>query len=115
MIPDKHLQTLAPCLMGHNGKPLVRNVVIDNQSLESYLSEEELLDEEDEADMSLMPQNVLHLHVTVTHWPLFMCNFHSTALIIILPNYPTFSSCMKTILSPNEAENCVSYLENQSY
>lgn len=72
MIPDKHLQTLAPCLMGHNGKPLVRNVVIDNQSLESYLSEEELLDEEDEADMSLMPQNVLHLHVTVTHWPHFM-------------------------------------------
>lgn len=63
MIPDKPLESLAPCLVGHDGKPLVRNGVIDSQALENYLSEEELLDEEDEADMSLLPQNVL-LHYT---------------------------------------------------
>lgn len=58
MIPDKHLESRAPCLVGHDGKPLARNGVIDSQALESYLSEEELLDEDDEADMSLLPQNV---------------------------------------------------------
>lgn len=58
VIPDKSLESLAPCLVGRNGKPLVRNGMIDSQALESYLSEEELLDEEDEADMSLLPQNV---------------------------------------------------------
>ncbi|KAF3703365.1 Kinesin-like protein KIF20A Kinesin-like protein 174 [Channa argus] len=57
--PDKPLDSLSPCLVGRNGKPLVRDGMIDNQALESYLSEEELLDEEDEADMSLMPQNEL--------------------------------------------------------
>ncbi|XP_044033321.1 kinesin-like protein KIF20A isoform X2 [Siniperca chuatsi] len=57
VIPDKPLEALAPCLVGHDGKPLVRNGKIDSQALESYLSEEELLDEEDEADMSLLPQN----------------------------------------------------------
>ncbi|XP_038580479.1 kinesin-like protein KIF20A [Micropterus salmoides] len=57
VIPDKPLESLAPCLVGRDGKPLVRNGVIDSQALESYLSEEELLDEEDEADMSLLPQN----------------------------------------------------------
>lgn len=65
MIPDKHLESLAPCLVGHDGKPLVRNGAMDSQALESYLSEDELLDEEDEADMSLLPQTVrLLLHVT---------------------------------------------------
>ncbi|KAM9337574.1 kinesin-like protein KIF20A [Symphorus nematophorus] len=59
VIPDKPLESLAPCLVGRDGKPLVRNGVIDSQALESYLSEEELLDEEDEADMSLLPQNEL--------------------------------------------------------
>ncbi|XP_040921936.1 kinesin-like protein KIF20A isoform X2 [Toxotes jaculatrix] len=59
VIPDKPLESLAPCLVGRNGKPLVRNGMIDNQALESFLSEEELLDEEDEADMSLLPQNEL--------------------------------------------------------
>lgn len=58
MIPDKRLESLAPCLVGRDGKPLVRNGVLDSQALENYLSEEELLDEEDEADMSLLPQNV---------------------------------------------------------
>ncbi|XP_034998874.2 kinesin-like protein KIF20A isoform X1 [Hippoglossus stenolepis] len=59
VIPDKPLGSLAPCLVGRDGKPLIRNGMIDNQALESYLSEEELLDEEDEADMSLLPQNEL--------------------------------------------------------
>ncbi|XP_039646907.1 kinesin-like protein KIF20A isoform X2 [Perca fluviatilis] len=60
VIPDKPLEALAPCLVGHDGKPLVRNGVVDSQALESYLSEEEQLDdEEDEADMSVLPQNEL--------------------------------------------------------
>ncbi|KAM3593679.1 uncharacterized protein V6R79_019026 [Siganus canaliculatus] len=59
VIPDKALDSLAPCLVGRNGKPLVRNGVIDSQALESYLSEDELLDEEDDGDMSLLPQNEL--------------------------------------------------------
>nr|XP_046227962.1 kinesin-like protein KIF20A isoform X2 [Scatophagus argus] len=59
VIPDKRLESLAPCLVGRDRKPLVRNGVIDSQALESYLSEEELLDEEDEADMSLLPQSEL--------------------------------------------------------
>ncbi|KAM8731634.1 kinesin-like protein KIF20A isoform 2-T3 [Acanthopagrus schlegelii] len=59
VIPDKPLESLAPCLVGRDGKPLLRNGGIDSQALESYLSEEELLDEEEEADMSLLPQNEL--------------------------------------------------------
>ncbi|KAG8009351.1 Kinesin-like protein KIF20A [Nibea albiflora] len=59
VIPDKPVESLAPCMVGRDGKPLVRNGVIDSHALESYLSEEELLDEEDEADMSLLPQNEL--------------------------------------------------------
>lgn len=58
MIPDKTLESLAPCLVGRDGKPLVRNGVIDSEALESYLSEDELLDEEEEADVSLLPQSV---------------------------------------------------------
>lgn len=58
MIPPKSLESLSPCLVGRDGKPLVQNGVIDSQALENYLSEEELLDEEDEADMSVLPQNV---------------------------------------------------------
>lgn len=58
MIPEKPLESLAPCLVGRDGKPLVRKGMIDNQALGGNLSEEELLDEEDEADMSLLPQNV---------------------------------------------------------
>lgn len=68
MIPDKPLESLAPCLVGRDGKPLARNGMSDNQDLESCLSEEELLDEEDEANMSLLPQNVRPLlHVTLKH------------------------------------------------
>ncbi|XP_029313714.1 kinesin-like protein KIF20A [Cottoperca gobio] len=57
VIADKPLKSLAPCLVGRDGKPLLRNGVIDSQALECYLSEEELLDEEDEANMSLLSQN----------------------------------------------------------
>ncbi|CAB1349606.1 unnamed protein product [Coregonus sp. 'balchen'] len=39
-------------------QPLLKNGVIDDQALEHYLSEEELLDE-DEADMSILPQEDL--------------------------------------------------------
>ncbi|XP_037311862.2 kinesin-like protein KIF20A [Pungitius pungitius] len=59
VIPAKPLGSLAPCLVDRDGKPLVRNGVIDSEALESYLSEDELLDEEDEANMSLLPQNEL--------------------------------------------------------
>ncbi|KAM6900517.1 kinesin-like protein KIF20A [Xenentodon cancila] len=59
VIPDKSVESLAPYLVGRDGKPLVRNGVIDNQALESCLSEEELLNEENEADMSLLPQSEL--------------------------------------------------------
>ncbi|KAK5624041.1 hypothetical protein CRENBAI_019917 [Crenichthys baileyi] len=59
VIQDKHVVSPAPCLVGRDGKPLLRDGVIDNQALESYLSEDELLDEEDEGDMSLLPQNEL--------------------------------------------------------
>ncbi|XP_074549991.1 kinesin-like protein KIF20A isoform X2 [Halichoeres trimaculatus] len=59
VIPDKHLESLAPCLVGRDGKSLVKNGMIDSQALESYLSEDELLDEEDEADMTVLPQQDL--------------------------------------------------------
>lgn len=61
MIPEKPVEPLAPCLVGSDGKPLARKGLIDSQALESYSSEEELLDEEEEADMSLLPQNVRQL------------------------------------------------------
>ncbi|MEQ2220102.1 hypothetical protein ILYODFUR_001885 [Ilyodon furcidens] len=59
VIQDKHVVSPGPCLVGRDGKPLWRDGVIDNRVLESYLSEDELLDEEDEGDMSLLPQNEL--------------------------------------------------------
>lgn len=58
MIPEKPLEPLAPCLVGHDGKPVVRKGLADSRALERYLSEEELLDEEEEADVSLLPENV---------------------------------------------------------
>ncbi|XP_047424378.1 kinesin-like protein KIF20A [Mugil cephalus] len=59
VIPDRSLESLAPCLVGRDGRPLVRNGVIDSEALEYSLSEEKLLDEEDEADISLLPQSEL--------------------------------------------------------
>ncbi|XP_051909707.1 kinesin-like protein KIF20A [Hippocampus zosterae] len=59
VIPDKSLESLSQCLVGPNGNSLVRNGVIDRQALESFLSEDELLYEEEDADMSLLTQNEL--------------------------------------------------------
>ncbi|XP_056155227.1 kinesin-like protein KIF20A [Lampris incognitus] len=59
VVPVIPTESLAPRLVGRDGKPLVRNGVIDSQALESYLSEEELLDEEDETNMSIMAQEEL--------------------------------------------------------
>uniref|UniRef100_A0A8C9RUS8 Kinesin-like protein n=1 Tax=Scleropages formosus TaxID=113540 RepID=A0A8C9RUS8_SCLFO len=59
IIPPKSLESLAPRLVGKDGKPLLRNGVIDTEALDSYLEEEELLDEEDEEDMSILPQEDL--------------------------------------------------------
>lgn len=65
MIPDKSLESLSPCLVGPNGQSLVRNGMIDRQALESFLSEDELLNEEDDADMSLLTQNVTQFYIHV--------------------------------------------------
>uniref|UniRef100_A0A8C5H7F4 Kinesin-like protein n=1 Tax=Gouania willdenowi TaxID=441366 RepID=A0A8C5H7F4_GOUWI len=54
VIPERPLES--PCLVGGDGKPL-RNGASHNQTLN--LSDEELLEEEDEADESLLPQNEL--------------------------------------------------------
>lgn len=60
VIPEKPPEALAPCLVGRDGRPLVRNGLVDGQDLEDRFPEEEedLLQEEDEAEMSLLPQNV---------------------------------------------------------
>lgn len=73
MIPERPLESLAPCLVGRDGKPLVRNALIDSQALGGNVSEEELLDEEDEADMSLLPQNVIRF-LSVCVWVLAPVN-----------------------------------------
>ncbi|KAK2914216.1 hypothetical protein QQF64_029816 [Cirrhinus molitorella] len=58
VIPQRSLESLAPRLVGLDGKPLLKNGVIDDQAVDDYLSEEELL-EGDEADMSILPQEEL--------------------------------------------------------
>ncbi|ROL48308.1 Kinesin-like protein KIF20A [Anabarilius grahami] len=58
VIPQRSIESLAPRLVGLDGKPLLKNGVIDDQALDEYLSEEELLDG-DEADMSILPQEEL--------------------------------------------------------
>lgn len=65
---------------------------MDSQALESYLSEEELLDEEDEADMSLLPQNVqLLLHVTFNHL------FHKCAIYAVRQTFSNSFTCLVQI------------------
>ncbi|XP_028814933.1 kinesin-like protein KIF20A [Denticeps clupeoides] len=59
VIQPRSLEPLTPRLLGRNGKPLLRDGVIDAQAVDDYLSEEELLDEEDEADVSILPQEDL--------------------------------------------------------
>ncbi|KAK7175658.1 hypothetical protein R3I93_000042 [Phoxinus phoxinus] len=58
VMPPRSIESLAPRLVGLDGKPLLRNGVIDDQAVDEYLSEEELLDG-DEADMSILPQEEL--------------------------------------------------------
>lgn len=64
--------------MGLHGKPLLRNGIIDEEALDSYLSEDELLDDEDEGDMSILPQEVLersgsHHSVLIDHGRCSFC------------------------------------------
>lgn len=63
VIPQRSIESLAPRLVGLDGKPLLKNGVIDDQAVDEYLSEEELLDG-DEADMSILPQEVTLLWLT---------------------------------------------------
>ncbi|XP_059392353.1 kinesin-like protein KIF20A [Carassius carassius] len=58
VIPQRSLESLAPRLVGLDGKPLLKNGIIDDHAVDDYLSEEELLDG-DEADMSILPQEEL--------------------------------------------------------
>ncbi|XP_077052844.1 kinesin-like protein KIF20A [Siphateles boraxobius] len=58
VMPQRSIESLAPRLVGLDGKPLLRNGVIDDQAVDEYLSEEELLDG-DEADVSILPQEDL--------------------------------------------------------
>ncbi|XDV17271.1 hypothetical protein PO909_023167, partial [Leuciscus waleckii] len=58
VIPQRSIESLTPRLVGLDGKPLLRNGVIDDQAVDEYLSEEELLDG-DEADVSILPQEEL--------------------------------------------------------
>lgn len=61
VVPDRPADSLAPCLVGRDGKLLVRKAAVDDLTLESFLTEEERLDETEEADVSLLPQNVKYL------------------------------------------------------
>ncbi|XP_063062646.1 kinesin-like protein KIF20A [Engraulis encrasicolus] len=63
-VAQKVVQVLLPHafesrLVGRDGKPLLKNGVIDQQAVDEYLSEDELLDGDDEADMSILPQEEL--------------------------------------------------------
>ncbi|XP_062849606.1 kinesin-like protein KIF20A [Trichomycterus rosablanca] len=59
VIPPCSLESLAPRLMGRDGKPLLSNKVINSQTVDDYMSDDELLDSEEEADMSILPQEEL--------------------------------------------------------
>ncbi|XP_022533359.2 kinesin-like protein KIF20A [Astyanax mexicanus] len=59
VIPPRSLESLAPRLIGRDGKPLLSNSVIDCQAVDDYLSEDELLDGDEDADMSILPQEEL--------------------------------------------------------
>ncbi|MCJ8731715.1 hypothetical protein PDJAM_G00202750 [Pangasius djambal] len=59
VIKPRSLESLAPRLIGRDGKPLLNNGVLDSQAVDDYLSEDELLDGDEEADMSILPQEEL--------------------------------------------------------
>lgn len=58
VIQPRSLESLAPRLLGRDGKPLLKNGLLDTQAVDEYLSDEELLDSDEEADMSILPQEV---------------------------------------------------------
>ncbi|XP_036453577.1 kinesin-like protein KIF20A [Colossoma macropomum] len=59
VIPSRSLESLAPRLIGRDGKPLLSNREIDSQAVDDFISEDELLDGDEEADMSILPQEDL--------------------------------------------------------
>ncbi|XP_060779344.1 kinesin-like protein KIF20A [Neoarius graeffei] len=59
VIQPRSLEVLTPRLIGRDGKPLLNNEVLDGQVVNDYLTEEELLDGGDEADVSILPQEEL--------------------------------------------------------
>uniref|UniRef100_A0AAR2LA73 Kinesin-like protein n=1 Tax=Pygocentrus nattereri TaxID=42514 RepID=A0AAR2LA73_PYGNA len=59
VIPSRSLESLAPRLIGRDGKPLLSNQEIDGQHMDDFISEDELLDGDEEADMSILPQEDL--------------------------------------------------------
>ncbi|KAL6490413.1 hypothetical protein MHYP_G00007580 [Metynnis hypsauchen] len=59
VVPSRSLESLAPRLIGRDGKPLLSNREIDGQAVDDFISEDELLDGDEEADMSILPQEDL--------------------------------------------------------
>ncbi|XP_017327722.1 kinesin-like protein KIF20A isoform X1 [Ictalurus punctatus] len=59
VIQPRSLESLAPRLLGRDGKPLLKNGLLDSQAVDDYLSEDELFDGDEEADMSILPQEEL--------------------------------------------------------
>ncbi|TSL34545.1 Kinesin-like protein KIF20A [Bagarius yarrelli] len=59
VIQPRSLESLAPRLLGRDGKPLLNNGVLASQAVDEYISDEELLDGDEEADMSILPQEEL--------------------------------------------------------
>lgn len=64
MIQPRSLEALAPRLIGQDGKPLLNSEVLDSQAVNGYLTEGELLDGDEEADMSILPQEVMFVTLT---------------------------------------------------
>ncbi|XP_041115896.1 kinesin-like protein KIF20A [Polyodon spathula] len=58
VIQPKPLASIAPRLVGKDGKMLLRHAIVEEEAMDSLL-EEELLDEDGEADMSILPQEEL--------------------------------------------------------
>ncbi|KAI4881028.1 hypothetical protein NFI96_021796 [Prochilodus magdalenae] len=59
VMPARSLESLAPRLIGRDGKPLLCNGVINSQAVDDYISEDELLDGDEEANVSILPQEEL--------------------------------------------------------
>ncbi|XP_030204647.1 kinesin-like protein KIF20A isoform X1 [Gadus morhua] len=59
VIPAISLESRSPCLLDRHGNPLLRTTGTDSPVPDGYVSEEELLDEEDDADVSILPQEDL--------------------------------------------------------